>query len=151
MTSTVTVKPKARGLSTSLRLEREFHTAADGRLEVYAGVQCREDQHERADHFPGEGVGEVVVNIAGTVPKTPSLTFLSAVAFPVRQVVEVDQSGADHCAEYLGDDGRGPSPRRELAERCQADRLCGLEVAAGIGVGGVTPEGDGEAPTEGRW
>ena len=30
-------------------------------LEVYAGVQCREDQHERANHF-GEGVCEVVVN-----------------------------------------------------------------------------------------
>ena len=138
---------EGEGLEHVVEVEREFHTAADGRLEVYAGVQCREDQHERADHF-GEGVGEVVVN-SGDGAENAELNLLVGGCFPVRQVVEVDQSGADHCAEYLGDDVAGDLLPGELAERCQADRHSGVEVAAGVGVGGVDAEGDGEAPTEG--
>ena len=42
---------EGEGLEYVVEVEGEFHTAADGRLEVHAGVQCREDQHERANHF----------------------------------------------------------------------------------------------------
>ena len=138
---------EGEGLEHVVEVEREFYTAADGRLEVHTGVQCREDQHERADHF-GEGVGEVVVN-SGHGTENTELNFLVGGCFPVRQVVEVDQPGTNHCAEDLGDDVAGDFLPGELAVGCQADGYGGVKMAAGVCVGGVDTEGDGETPSEG--
>ena len=138
---------EGEGLEHVVEVEGEFHTAADGRLEVHTGVQRREDQHERANHF-GEGIGEIVVNGRDGTEDT-ELNLLVGGCLPVRQVVEVDQSGTDHCAEDLGNDVAGDLLPGEFAVGCQADRHSGVEVAAGVGVGGVDAEGDGEAPAEG--
>lgn len=141
------MKPKAEGLEHVVEVEGELHTAADGRLEVHTGVQCREDQHERTDHF-GECVGEVVVDGRdGT--ENAELNLLVGGCLPMGQVVEIDQAGAAHCAENLSDDVPGDLIPGEFTEGCQADGHGGVQVAAGVGVGGVDAEGDGEAPAEG--
>ena len=115
---------EGEGLEHVVEVEGEFHTATDGRLEVHAGVQCREDQHERANHF-GEGVGEVVVN-GGDGTEDAELNLLVGGCLPVGQVVEVDQSGTDHCAEDLGDDVAGDLLPGEFAVGCQSDGYGGV-------------------------
>ena len=72
---------EGEGLSTSLRLRESSTPPLMDGLEVHAGVQCREDQHERADHF-GEGVGEVVVN-GGDGTENAELNLLVGGCLPV--------------------------------------------------------------------
>ena len=131
-----------------VEVQGEFHAAGGNRgLEIHAGVQRREDEHEGANNFR-ERVREVVVN-GRNRGEHAELNLLVGGGLPMRQVVQVHQPRARHGPKKLGDHIPGDLGPIKFAKSRQPYRDRGVQMPAGIRMRGVDTESYGKTPAEG--
>ena len=106
-----------------VEVQGEFHAAGGNRgLEIHAGVQRREDEHEGANNFR-ERVREVVVN-GGNRGEHAELDFLIGGGFPMRQVVQVHQPRARHGTLAQSNSPKAANPTETAGFRCPPEYGC---------------------------